>query len=150
MAAAAAHAAPDPASLPAAPAAQDPAPVAARLPAPAPGAAALARVDRELVEIQALVDTAYFPTALAVAGATRDLLEEAGSGPEVERRRMRLELLAATAALALGRKAVARHCLERALVAEPELRLEGTGASPRLVDALAEVRRRHGAEGGTR
>jgi hypothetical protein len=129
------------APLPAA-AAPAPAPTAA----PSPGDPVLERVDRELLEIQALVEEAYFPTALAVAGATRELLQSSDA-PGAERRWLRLEILAATAALALGRDALVRESLERALLANPGLELEGSSVSPRLVEALAEVRRRQGGGG---
>jgi hypothetical protein len=109
----------------------------------------LARVDRELLEIQTLVEGAYFPTALAVADATRQLLETADA-PGAEHRWLRLEILAATAALALGRDTLVRQSLERALLAQPGLQLEGSSVSPRLVEALAEVRRQRSASGALR
>jgi len=107
----------------------------------------LERVDRELAEIAELLDAAYFRTALSVSGATRELLEEVGAQPAVEARRARLEVLAATAELALGQRARARGSLERALRAEPALTLDASRVSPRLVELLAEARGRLGDTG---
>jgi hypothetical protein len=120
---------------------------AAQVAAQGPAAAAqgapgetLARADRELAEIEDLVATAYFRTALSVAAATRGLLEGAGGAPAVRARRARLEVLAATAELALGRDGAARQRLARALRADPGLELDAARTSPRVTALLAEAR----------
>jgi hypothetical protein len=119
------------------------APASAQGPEPAAAEGAFARADRELAEIDTLVATAWFQTALAVAKATRELLAQA-EGPEVAARVARLEVLAATAELALGRRAQARACLARALQADPGLALDPAETSPRVVALLREARRRQG------
>ena len=55
-----------------------------------------------------------------------------------------LEVLAATAEIALGQEDLARGSLERALRAEPDLRLDPTLHSPKLVRLFDHVRAGHG------
>lgn len=121
---------------------------AGRVAAEAPGGsgegapvAALARADREIDEIEELVAKAYFRTALSVASATRGLLAGADGQPAARARLARLEVLAATAELALGREGPARQGLVRALRAAPGLELDAARTSPRVTGLLAEARR---------
>lgn len=114
-----------------------PRPEAAPAPRPAgaedAGATALlAQVDRELGEIDTLLATAHFHTALAVVQATRDLLDRLGEHPQRGARQARLELMAATAEVALGRRTPARRSMLRALRADPNLALDEREASPKL------------------
>jgi hypothetical protein len=104
----------------------------------------LARVDQELAEIDGLLATAHFHTALAVAGATRDLLDLFGGDPQLGARRARLEVMAATAEVALGQRAAARRSMLRALRAAPDLALDERDVSPKLLQLLREARRRTG------
>ncbi|MGH0037264.1 MAG: hypothetical protein ACQGVK_19740 [Myxococcota bacterium] len=100
----------------------------------------LSDVDQELSEIRLLTEEAHFRTALAVAGATRDLLDRAGDAPAVEIRRARLEVLSATAAVALGRDTEARAHMAAALGHDPELRLDARSTSPKVLALLREAR----------
>lgn len=104
------------------------------------GAAGLERIDRELGEIEALLADAHFHTALGLADATRALLEPRDDDPARAARRARLELLTATAQVALGHRARARESLRRALVADPALELDERETSPKLVKLLREAR----------
>jgi len=106
--------------------------------------ARLAQVDRELAEIDGLLATAHFHTALAVVPATRDLLDRVAGHPQLGARRARLETQAATAQVALGRRAQARRSLERALRADPDLALDERQASPKVLELLREARTRMG------
>lgn len=106
-------------------------------------------VDQEIAEISALNEEAHFRTALAVAGATRELLARAGAGPAVDVRRARLEVLSATAAVALGREDEARAHLRSALAHDPDLVLDAGSTSPKVLSLLREARsvqRTEGAE----
>ena len=49
--------------------------------------------------------------------------------------------MAATAAVALGRRMPARRSMLRALQADPELDLDAREASPKLLELLQETRR---------
>jgi hypothetical protein len=99
-------------------------------------------VDQELAEIDTLLATAHFHAALAVARATRDLLDRVGEHPQRGPRQARLEVMAATAEIALGRRMPARRSMLRALRAAPDLDLDEREASPKLLELLREARRR--------
>lgn len=75
---------------------------------------------------------------LAVEWVERGRRELEGQGPAGQR--ATLEVLAATAEIALGREAAARESLERALRAEPALSLDPTRHSPKLVRLFEKVR----------
>ncbi|MDJ0848686.1 MAG: hypothetical protein QNK04_09935 [Myxococcota bacterium] len=106
---------------------------------PGSGARAeLARVDGELAEIEALLAAAYFRTALSLVEATRELLP--GNAPPVRARRARLEVMAATGELALGRSRQAHASMRRALEADPALALDEVHTSPRVIALLREAR----------
>jgi hypothetical protein len=107
--------------------------------------AGLAQVDQELAEIDRLLTTAHFHTALAVLGATRDLLDRFGGDPQLGARRARLEVMAATAEVALGQRTPARRSMARALRAAPDLSLDEHEASPKLLELLREARRGTGS-----
>ena len=101
-------------------------------------------MDQELAGIDRLLATAHFHTALAVAGATRDLLDRFGEDPQLGVRRARLEVMAATAEVALGQRTPARRSMMRALRAVPDLVLDEREASPKLLELLREARLRTG------
>ena len=100
-------------------------------------AAAESEVEREIAEVGDLVARAHFRTALSLVSSTRELLDAA---PARSAERARLELLAATAEVALGRRNAARASLARALEADPDLQLDPAETSPKLVALWAEVR----------
>jgi len=101
-------------------------------------------VDRELAEIDALLATAHFRTALAIVESTRGLLAGFGEHPRLGGRWARLEMMAATAELALGQRNRARQSMVRALRADPTLSLDEQEASPKVLELLREARRRTG------
>ena len=83
---------------------------------------------------------ARFELALEWVERGRRFLETQGPAWERPRQRARLEVLAATAEIALGREEAARESLERALRAQPELSLDPARHSPKLVRLFEEVR----------
>ncbi len=83
---------------------------------------------------------ARFELALEWVERGRRLLEAEGPTREGPRRRAQLEVLAATAEIALGREDAARESLKRALRAEPELSLDPARHSPKLVRLFDLVR----------
>ena len=87
---------------------------------------------------------ARFELALEWVERGRSLLETQGPARERPGQRAQLEVLAATAEIALGREEAARESLERALRAQPELSLDPARHSPKLVRLFEEVR---GGEG---
>jgi hypothetical protein len=83
---------------------------------------------------------ARFELALEWVERGRGLLEGQEPTGERPRERARLEVLAATAEIALGREEAARASLERALRAQPELRLDPARHSPKLIRLFEEAR----------
>jgi len=106
-------------------------------------AAPLAEVDRRIDQIEKAIGEAYFQTALALTRSAQELLDPLAADPaQVAPRRARIEVLAATAEVALGHRAQAREHLVRALQADPTLSLDERDTSPRLLALLPEARRR--------
>jgi hypothetical protein len=97
-------------------------------------------IDLELDEIDRMVAEARFLSALSVARSTRSALDERPSSEALRARRVRLEVLSATAEVALGRQADARASLLRALRAEPALRLDPATTSPKVLESLEAAR----------
>jgi hypothetical protein len=102
----------------------------------------LREVDRRIAQIEGALAEAQFRSALGLTRSALSLLdphaaEDAGVAP----RRARLEVLAATAEVARGRKVHARDHLVRALRADPSLVLDDRRTSPRLLALLPEARR---------
>jgi hypothetical protein len=83
---------------------------------------------------------ARFQLALEWVEQGRRLVETEEPAWERPRKRARLEVLAATAEIALGREEAARASLERALRAQPDLRLDPARHSPKLIRLFEEVR----------
>lgn len=119
--------------------------VRARAPAPevessqAAPAELLRRADGLIAETEARVRAARFEDALAVAGDARLTLDDVGEG-ERRPRLARLEVLRATAELALGRGDAARQSFGRALAADPNLELDAASTPPKVRRALAAAR----------
>ena len=103
-------------------------------------------LDARLRTADELLRTARFDEALAETERARPDLAalEARSGPgtEASAQRVRLEVLAATACIALGREEAARQSFERALRADADLELDPARTPPKVVRGLAETRRR--------
>ena len=93
-------------------------PVAA---APEPRAPDWDPIDAKLGAAEALVRGARFRQALQAAARIRPSLASTEDAPGASLRRTQLEVLAATAQIALGHHQAARESFERALAADPEL-----------------------------
>ncbi len=107
---------------------------------------AMAYVDHELDKIDAFLGAAHFRTALSLARSARDLLGSFPEGPQLGARRARLEVLAATAEVALGRQTGAQQSMIRALRADPVLVLDELETSPKVLELLRATRQRSGIE----
>ena len=83
---------------------------------------------------------ARFELALEWVERGRKQLEAERPTRDRASRRAQLEVLAATAEIALGQEDAARGSLGRALRAEPDLRLDPTRHSPKLVRLFDDVR----------
>lgn len=110
-------------------------------PARAEAAASFAELDRRIAEIDDLLAEAHFHTALALA---RSMLDQLPGGAEQGPRRARLEVMAATAEIALDRRSEARSSLERASRADPTLVFDDRELSPKLLELVPPTRRRAG------
>lgn len=108
----------------------------------------LERIDRELSEIDSLLESAHFRTALGLVKSTRASLEAHAGDPRAAVPRARLEVMAATAEVAFGRTRDARRSLVRALQAHPSLVLDERTSSPKLVALMPAARRQSGLAGG--
>ena len=100
----------------------------------------LVQLDRELAEIDVLLATAHFHTVLALASKSRGQLDTFGPGAGLAARRVRLEVMAATAEIALGRREQARRSLQRALGVDARLVLDEQATSPKILSLLRELR----------
>jgi hypothetical protein len=88
---------------------------------------------------------ARFELALEWVDRGRKLLQMEEPTGELPGQRARLEVLAATAEIALGREDAARESLARALGAQSELSLDPARHSPKLVNLFEEVRSGEGS-----
>jgi len=108
-------------------------------------AGTLRRVEGWLVAAEAQVAAARFEEALATAAKARAGLEALPPGRDLPRRRLRLELIEATAEAARGRDDAARACFERVLALEPAFALDARTTSPKLMRLLDAARAETGA-----
>lgn len=125
-------------------AAAPPAPRPRPRPAAPPGrpdAARIASLEREVERAEVLLREARFEEAEEAALRLRGPLSRLGSDPAVRALRVRAELAAATAQLALGRRDEARASLGHALDADPGLELDPIRTPPKVRRALEAVRR---------
>jgi hypothetical protein len=122
---------------------------AARAPAPPRAAlegevlgrdAALAQIDGWLAAGEAQVTGARFEAALANAARARARLDALPQGRDLPRRRLRLELIEATAEAARGRDEAARACFARVLALEPGFAFDARTTSPKLMRLLDAAR----------
>jgi hypothetical protein len=100
----------------------------------------LAAVDAELVDGELRLWQARFEAALEAAVRARRRLDRMRSGADLRQRRVRLELLSATAQLALGDEQAARESLVRAIESQPDLVLDPAKTSPKVIRALESAR----------
>jgi len=114
------------------------------VPAPADRAAArrriLAAVDAELLDGELRLWQARFEAALEAAVRARQRLDRMRSGADLRQPRVRLELLSATAQLALGDEQAAHESLMRAIESQPDLVLDPAKTSPKVIRALEAAR----------
>jgi LysM repeat protein len=112
----------------------------------APADTTRAALEKRLRSADALVRAARFEEALTETEKARAPLGrlEASASADASTRaqRVRLELLAATASIALGRDAAAEQSFERALRADADLELDPARVSPKVVRRFDETRRR--------
>ena len=108
-------------------------------------AASLRRIERWLVEAEAQVTAARFEEALATAAKARAGLEAFPPGRDLSPRRLRLELIEATAEAARGRDDAARACFARVLALDPAFALDARTTSPKLMRLLDAARAETGA-----
>ena len=116
---------------------------AARAPKPPDDAVledALWRIERWLAAAEAQVAAARFEEALETAAKARAGLEALPPGRELAPRRLRLELVEATAEAARGRDDEARACFARVLALEPDFALDARSTSPKLMRLLDAAR----------
>jgi hypothetical protein len=118
--------------------------VAARVPVPdsppQPRAPDWSRIDEKLGAAEAQVRGARFQQALRTADQIRPTLASIEDAPGAIPRRTQLEVLSATAQIALGRHNAARESFQRALAADPELELDALSTSPKIRRVFETVR----------
>jgi LysM repeat protein len=116
-------------------------------PSPPAGSARSARarsaLDAQLAHTDELLRTARFEDALAGAERARGgAAELEAAGADAGAQRVRLEIQAATAAVALGDDDDAARSFERALGQDPTLRLDPARFPPKLIRRFEETRLR--------
>ena len=94
--------------------------------------ARVARVEGLLDQIDSRLDEARFEEALEAAAEARGTLADLEAGGDTAAQRVRLEVLAATAEIALGDDASARESFTRAMRADPGLSLDARTTSPKV------------------
>jgi hypothetical protein len=124
----------------------EPIAVARAAAAPDPGDRAAARrrllaaIDAELDEVEQHLRQARFEAALEAAVRARRRLDRMRAGADLRQRRVRLEVLSATAQLALGDERAARESLTRAIESQPDLVLDPMKTPPKVLRALELAR----------
>jgi len=107
---------------------------------PRPRAPDWSPIDAKLRAAEALVRSAHFEQALQAADELRPELAPVEDAPGAVLRRTELEVLYATAQIALGREQAARESFERALAADPGLDLDAASTSPKIRRVFETVR----------
>jgi len=104
-------------------------------------------IDAKLRAAEALVRSAHFEQALLAADELRPELAPALDAPGAIPRRTELEVLSATAQIALGQGEAARESFERALAGDPGLELDAASTSPKIRRVFETVRAEAGSPG---
>jgi hypothetical protein len=107
---------------------------------PAGRAAGANALEDEVRAADALLREARFEEALERTDRIRAGLDPLGDGVEARRLRVRTEVVAATAHVALDREHEARDCFRRALAAEPALDLDPAATAPKVLRVFRAVR----------
>lgn len=115
------------------------APTPAIAPPQVPAAPDWKRIDAALGSAEAQLRAANFEGALAAAQRVRRQLRDDAATQGARERQARAEVVAATAQIALGSDAAARQSFERALAANPALRLDPATTSPKVRRAFDAV-----------
>jgi hypothetical protein len=100
----------------------------------------LAIIDAQLDEGEQRLRQARFGSALETAVRARGRLDHMRGGGDLRQRRVRLEVLSATAQLALGDEPAARESLARAIESQPDLVLDPMKTPPKVMRALELTR----------
>ena len=109
---------------------------------PSPSAEPAVRLDtlESIVDaVEQLVREARFHTAIGVARTAQGWSEAANDTPQLRAPYARLEVLAATAHVALEQHERARDRLRRALALDPDLSLDEQNTSPKLLEVLRTI-----------
>ena len=100
----------------------------------------LAAVDAELDDGEQRLRQARFEAALETVVRARRRLDRMRAGADLRQRRVRLEVLSATAQVALGDERAARESLTRAIESQPDLVLDPMKTPPKVMRALELAR----------
>lgn len=109
----------------------------------------LGGVDRALGEAENELNQARFARAIELTEQTRRELEGRSDSPDLRDRRARLEVIAATALIALGRSEDAGESFARALRADPELELDPSSTPPKIRRLFQQIREQVRGRQGT-
>jgi hypothetical protein len=101
-------------------------------------------VDRALAQAESELGEARFARAIEITEQTRRELADAADSEGLRERRARLEVIAATALVALGRSEDASESAARALRADPALVLDPNRTPPKIRRLFAQERERLG------
>jgi hypothetical protein len=102
-------------------------------------------IDAKIEAAEALVQGARFRQALETANQIRPTLASIEDAPGASLRRTQIEVLSATAQIALGRHQAAHESFERALAADPKLELDAGSTSPKIRRVFETVRGESGS-----
>lgn len=108
----------------------------------------LVALDRALVEVKVLLAEAHFLTVIGVAKSTSRWARELPASEGLLVRRAQLQVLIATAQVALSRDDRARESLRLAVELDPELVLAEPTTSPKLLRVFRQLQRRAPRAGG--
>jgi hypothetical protein len=100
----------------------------------------LAAIDAQLDDGEHRLRQARFGAALEAAAEVRRRLDRMRAGEDLRQPWVRLEVLSATAQLALGDERAARESLARAIAWQPDLVLDPMKTPPKVIRALETVR----------
>ena len=111
---------------------------------PEPSVEAFRQLDARLAETEGILRQARFRAVLEASQRLRSELLALQDQPGSRQRRARVEVMAATALVALGRSESAAQSFDRALDADPDLILDPASTPPKIQRLLEEVRAQRG------